>query len=319
MIALLLIPLALPFALLPLARRAVLQVRPEVALWAVTVTSAALAVGVVACLGVLLLPLALKVPAVAEWAEVVRPLEAGPHVVAVAVSALATGALAVSCVTGVRRATAEVRRFRAAHDHVAGAPEAGGLYVLDDSRPDAYALPGARLRSGRVVVTTGMLRALAPNEREALLAHERAHLAGRHHLFLAVAQLAGWCHPGLAAAVAHVSFAAERAADEAAAKASGDRTLTARAIGRAALAVTRDQERAPLPSFATGAAGGPVPARVKALFSQAPTRRLAPVLLAMVLVCGAAAVSSSVGAIWLHDGVEVAQGEDPSHCPVSLR
>ncbi|MEU1618754.1 M56 family metallopeptidase [Streptomyces sp. NPDC005722] len=319
MISLLLVPLVLPFVLVPLARRAVLQVRPEVALWVVTATSAALAIGVVACLGVLLLPLALKVPAVAELAEVIQPLEAGPAFVVMAVSALAAGALAVSCVTGVRRAIAEVRRFRIAHGDVAGAPEAGGLCVVDDPRPDAYALPGTRRRPGRVVVTTGMLRALAPEEREPLLAHERAHLAGRHHLFLMVAQLAGWCHPGLAAVVSQVSFAAERAADEAAARAAGDRKLTAQAVGRAALAVTRNRERAERPTFATGAAGGPVPARVKALLAQAPTRHIAPVVLAMVMVCGAAATSSSIGAIWLHDGVEVAQGEDPSHCPMSLR
>ena len=67
-----------------------------------------------------------------------------------------------------------------------GAPAAtgtagGDLTVLDDAGPDAYALPG---RPGAIVVTTGMLRALDPAEREVLLAHERAHLAGRHHLFL---------------------------------------------------------------------------------------------------------------------------------------
>ncbi|MFB7292438.1 M56 family metallopeptidase [Actinacidiphila glaucinigra] len=318
MIALLLLPLLLPFVLLPLARRAVLQVRPEIALWAITSASAALAIGVVACLGVLLLPMALKVPAVAELAKVIQPLEAGPGFVVMAVSALAAGALVVTCVVGVRRAVLEVRRFRTAHGDVAGVPQAGGLCVLNDPRPDAYALPGTRRRPGRVVVTTGMLRALTPEEREPLLAHERAHLAGRHHIFLAVAQLAGWCHPGLATAVSQVSFAAERAADEAAAKVSGDRKLTAQAVGRAALAVTRNRERE-LPTFATGATSGPVPARVKALLAQAPTRRLAPVLLAVVLLCGAAAVSSFTGAIWLHDGVEVAQGEDPTHCPVTLR
>ena len=63
MITLLLLPLVLPFAFPPLARRAVHRVRPDVALWAFTSATAAPAVGVVACLGVLLLPLALAVPA----------------------------------------------------------------------------------------------------------------------------------------------------------------------------------------------------------------------------------------------------------------
>ena len=48
-------------------------------------------------------------------------------------------------------------------------PGAGGLVVVDDPAPDAYALPGL---SGRVVVSTAMLRALPAAERRALLAHE---------------------------------------------------------------------------------------------------------------------------------------------------
>ncbi|MFD7082334.1 M48 family metalloprotease [Streptomyces sp. NPDC059918] len=60
-----------------------------------------------------------------------------------------------------------------------------------DDRPDAFALPGGTRRAGRIVVTAGMLRALDPREREALLGHERAHSAGHHHVFPAVAQLAG--------------------------------------------------------------------------------------------------------------------------------
>ncbi|MDX3077610.1 M56 family metallopeptidase [Streptomyces sp. NPDC088354] len=318
MIALLLLPLVLPFVLPSLARRVVHQVRPGIALWAVTSAAAALAIGVVACLGVLLIPLALTVPPVAALAELIQPLRVGPGFFVTAVSALAAGALVVTSVTAVRRAWSEVRRFRAAHGDVAGLPQAGGLCVLDDPRPDAYALPGTRRRAGRIVVTTGMLRALAPAEREPLLAHERAHLAGRHHLFLAAAQLAGWCHPALAAVVPQVSFAAERVADEAAARVAGDRTLTAQAVGRAALAVTRSRERSERPMLARGVVGGPVPARVKALLAQAPTRRLAPVLVAVTLLCGTAAASSLTGALWLHDGVEVAQGEDPDHCIPSL-
>ncbi|CAM5271822.1 hypothetical protein SALBM311S_05499 [Streptomyces alboniger] len=59
MIIALLVPLVLPWALAPLAHRTVERVRPEIALWAVTCASAVLAVGVMASLGVLLLPLIL--------------------------------------------------------------------------------------------------------------------------------------------------------------------------------------------------------------------------------------------------------------------
>ncbi|MFI8888429.1 M48 family metalloprotease [Streptomyces sp. NPDC053813] len=79
------------------------------------------------------------------------------------------------------RAIAEASRLQAAQTRVAGVPEAGRLCVLNDPRPDAFALPGGLRRSDRIVVTSGMLRALGPAEREALLAHERAYLAARHH------------------------------------------------------------------------------------------------------------------------------------------
>ncbi|MER5946248.1 M56 family metallopeptidase [Streptomyces sp. NPDC001904] len=310
MIALLLLPLFLPWALPPLARRAVSRVRPDIALWAVTAASAALAAGVVACLGALTLPAVLSVPRLGALADLVRPLAAGPRLLVLGIAALAAGALVLAACRGARRAVSEVAHLRAAQARVAGLPEAGGLCVVDDPHPDAFALPGGPGGADRIVVTSGMLRALGPVEREALLAHERAHLAARHHLFASVAQLAGWCHPALAATADQVSFAAERAADEAAARRCGDRAVTARAVGRAALAAS-GAPRASV-ALAPGASTGPVPARVKALLAPAPVRRLAPALLAMTLLCAAAGVSSAGGAVWLHRGVEVAQGENPS-------
>ncbi|MEU7427951.1 M56 family metallopeptidase [Streptomyces sp. NPDC040750] len=312
MIALLLVPLALPWLLPPLARRAIARVHPEAALWAIAGSAAVLAIGVVACLGILLLPMALAIPPLAALAHLVEPLRAGPRLLVLGVSVLAAGTLTVTCATVARRVWSELRRLSAARGEVAHLPHAGGLCVLDDPRPDAYALPGGLRGKDRIVVTTGMLRALDARERETLLAHERAHLAGRHHLFLAAAQLAGWCHPALAAVVPQVSFAAERAADEAAARATGDRKLTARAVGRAALAATRGPGPGRLPLVAAGVGTGPVPARVKAMLAQAPVRRVAPVLLVMVLMCSVAAASSCAGAVLLHRGVEVAQGEQPS-------
>ncbi|MCT6782143.1 M48 family metalloprotease [Streptomyces sp. CS7] len=311
MITLLLIPLVLPWALPPLARRAAHRVRPEIALWTVTGATAVLAVGAVACLGALLLPLGLALPPVSAPAELVQPLAAGPHLLVLGVSALAAGGLALAVCRAPRKAASEVRRLRAAQARVADLPHAGGLCVLEDPRPDAYALPGGRHRPARIVVTSGMLRALKPVEREALLAHERAHLAAKHHLFLAVAQLAAWCHPALGTAAAQVSFAAERAADEAAARHCGDRTLAAQAVGRAALAASR-RAAADTPTLAPAAATGPVPARVRALLSPAPGRRMVPALLLIALLCTAAAASSLSGAVWLHRAVEVAQGEHPS-------
>ncbi|QBJ89105.1 M56 family peptidase [Streptomyces seoulensis] len=312
MITLLLVPLFLPWALPPLARRTVERVRPEIALWTVTCATVTLAIGVVASLGLLLLPLSLKLPPAAALAELVRPLAAGPRLLVLGVSALAGGSLALAGYQALRQAALEMAHLRAARRRVAGVPDAGGLCVLSDPRPDAFALPGGLRRADRIVVTTGMLRALDPVQREALLAHERAHLAAKHHLFLSAAQIAGWCHPALAAVTAHISFAAERAADEAAASRCGDRNVTAHAVGRAALAASRSRSATGAPALAPGATTGPVPARVKALLAPAPVRRMVPALLAMALVCSAAGASSTAGAVWLHHGVEIAQGERSS-------
>ncbi|MGW1186223.1 M56 family metallopeptidase [Streptomyces drozdowiczii] len=312
MITLLLFPLVLPWALPPLARRTVEMVRPEIALWTVTCATAALAVGVMACLGALVLPLVLAVPPVGALADLAQPLAAGPELLVLGISALAVGALTLAVVRALRRAVAEASRLRAAQTRVADLPEAGGLCVLNDPRPDAFALPGGLRRSDRIVVTSGMLHALKPAEREALLAHERAHLTARHHLFLSVAQLAGWCHPALTKVAPHVSFAVERAADEAAARHCNDRSLTAQAVGRAALAASSTARAAVNATLTPAATTGPVPARVRALLAPPPVRRLVPAVLVMALVCTAAGASSLGGAVWLHRGVEIAQGEHPS-------
>jgi MFS family permease len=155
---------------------------------------------------------------------------------------------------------------------------AGDLAVLDDPVPAAFALPGA---PGRVVVSSGMLQALATDERQALLAHERAHLRHRHHLFLLVLQLAAAVQPLLRPLTRAGAFAVERWADEEAAAEVGDRALVARAVARAALAAKRT------PQPALSAIGGPVPQRVQALLAPpAPLRRgLVAVFAVVMLLC----------------------------------
>ncbi|MFF2437243.1 M56 family metallopeptidase [Streptomyces sp. NPDC058107] len=157
---------------------------------------------------------------------------------------------------------------------------AGDLAVLDDPVPAAFALPGI---PGRVVVSSGMLQALTAEERPALLAHERAHLACRHHLFLLVLQLAAAVNPLLRPLTQAGAFALERWADEMAGAALADRPLVARAVARAALATKRTRQ----PAMA--ATGGPVPQRVQALLAPpTPLRRgLVMAFATLIVVCSA--------------------------------
>ncbi|QMU77754.1 M48 family metalloprotease [Streptacidiphilus sp. PB12-B1b] len=192
--------------------------------------------------------------------------------------AAALGALALSA---RRHGLALVRACREARR----LPGAGDLAVVDDDRLEAYAVPGLPgLARGRLVVSSGMLRALPGPEREALMAHERAHLRHRHHLFLLALHLAAAACPLLRPLGREGAFAVERWADENAAAAVGDRAVVARALARAALA-KRDRGAAGV----LAATGGPVPRRIRALLAAPPRRRLLPLVaggLVLAVCCG---------------------------------
>ncbi|MFB6812363.1 M56 family metallopeptidase [Streptomyces sp. NPDC056387] len=261
------LPLLVPFLAGPAGRRLVSCLPPRQAAWLLAVTAAGLAAGSTAALTLLVVPGATHLPAVAALGRLLTPLSTGSPdaVVAVAVAALAVLLLCAALfVRGLHRRWTQLGRAKRL-----AARADGELLVLADEFPDAYALPG---RPGRIVVTAGMLRALSAAEREALFAHERAHLRGRHHLFTAVTELSALCHPALGALREPLAYALERCADEAAAHAVGDRRLTAQAIGRAALAARGAARR---PDLALAATAGPVPRRVAALLAPAP-RRPAP-------------------------------------------
>ncbi|MEU0845202.1 M48 family metalloprotease [Streptomyces sp. NPDC005962] len=306
MITMLLVPLLVPFAVPLLAHRTVERRNPVVALWALTAAAVALALGSLASLSALLLAGALRLPVLARLGELIHPLHVAPGALLYPAAALSAVALTVCAWTLSRTGLRRLRQLRSARLRADARPVAGDLSVIDDLQADAYALPG---KPGRIVVTTGMLRALAPAEREVLFAHERAHLAGRHHYFLAAADLAAHCHPALRQLRPAIQLAAERAADEAAAAASGDRRLTALAIGRAALA--SQDTAAGRPFFAPGATTGPVPRRVAALLRTPPSRhRVAPAVAVLLLLCTTtSALGAMTGAVDLHRGVEIAQGE----------
>ncbi|MFG2136120.1 M56 family metallopeptidase [Streptomyces sp. NPDC048650] len=303
------IPLLVPLLAVPVARLLAESLPPRAAAWLLTGSAVVLAGCAIAALGLLAAAGALRLPAVAALDHVPLHLLGRAPVPYAPLACVAGALLAVVAAAAGRRALrhrAELRSARRATEAHVGA---GDLCVLPDPAPDAYALPG---RPARVVVTSGMLRALAPAERDALLAHERAHLAGRHHLFLLTAALASTCHPLLRGLRAPLAYALERWADETAAARVGDRRLTARAIGRAALAGPRPATPH-RPDATLAATAGPVPRRVAALLSpgrpaprsRAGGRRLvAAALLACVAFSAAGALDAAQD---LHRTVETAQ------------
>jgi len=90
--------------------------------------------------------------------------------------------------------------------------------VLDHHAVAAYCLPGS---GGKVVFTTAALSALGTRERQAVLAHERAHLRQHHHLVLAAAHALQRGFPGaplLRTAAVEIGVLVEMVADDSSAR-----------------------------------------------------------------------------------------------------
>ena len=117
------------------------------------------------------------------------------------------------------------------------------VWLLDSPDPLAYCLPGKNMR---IVVTSGTLEHLTEPELRAVLAHEQAHLKGRHHLLLTWIRLLDTAFPGvplLRAAATDVPELVEWAADDHAAREAGPHAL-AHALGVMATAQVRSPESA---------------------------------------------------------------------------
>ena len=147
------------------------------------------------------------------------------------------------------------------------------------------------------MLTTGALAVLDPEQLAAVLAHERAHLAGRHHLLLAVTRSLAAVAPFVplfARGAAEVARLAEMRADDAAVRrAGGDpgsdrrrRTLLA-----ALLAMGTGVAAAPAPASWLPAAGGVVTARVRRLAEPPAPGRLA--CYGLTLAAGTLAIAAA--------------------------
>jgi Zn-dependent protease with chaperone function len=125
-------------------------------------------------------------------------------------------------------------------------PGVGGAVVLQAPQRVAYCVPG---RPATIVLTSGALAVLDPAQLTAVLAHERAHLTGRHHVLIALTRALAASFPAVplfTQGPAEVARLAEMCADDAAARHSGRPPLitallamgTGTAVPAAALAAT---------------------------------------------------------------------------------
>lgn len=178
-------------------------------------------------------------------------------------------------VTGLRQMRALVEVHRACR----GLTAVGDLVVLEDERPDAFSTPQP---AGRVIVTSGLLRALDPRQRDVLLAHEKAHLLHHHAWWNLAAGLTAAVNPVLRPAARAAATAVERWADEDAARTVGDRRLVATTLVRVAQLQTRFAH----PASVVAATGGDLETRVRALLAPPPRPR--PLVIAALIAVFAA-------------------------------
>jgi Zn-dependent protease with chaperone function len=168
---------------------------------------------------------------------------------------------------------------------VTGGWGGGATVVLEAPQPAAYCVPG---RPAAIVLTSGALAVLDRDQLGAVLAHERAHLAGRHHLLISLSRGLAASFPGVPVFTrgpAEVARLAELCADDAAARRTGRPALVA------ALLAMGTGAAVPAPALAV--TSGAVSARVHRLLD--PPRRgrharyglaLAAVMLLLTSVSG---------------------------------
>lgn len=156
-----------------------------------------------------------------------------------------------------------------------------GALVVQSAQPAIYCLP--RTGGGLIVVTTGARTALSPRQLQAVMSHERAHLAGHHHMLLAVGQVLCKALPGLRLCRqlrTETARLLEMRADDAAARIHGRLTVAT------AIAAMR-RHTAPAPALGAGGSSAAARARRLTDFTPATLRsRVALGATALVLATG---------------------------------
>ena len=310
---LLYLPLVIPALAGVAARPLAARLEPRHATWLLTIAAVALAACSMAALALLAAYAAARAPFLAAAGgyspQVMRRGDPISAAVGAAAALALTGGAVAAAIMFRNRARALAESYRRA----AGLHAEDGIVVVPGPAIEAYALPGL---PGRIVVSGRLLDCLDDRRRAALIAHERAHLASRHHLFTTVARLAAAANPLLIPVARSVDYTVERWADEHAAAVTSDRRLVAETIGQVALmAGSRRRRTAGMVLGITGARtprvslawAGPVPRRVAALLT-APPRRQTILLAACTAIVLMAGVAALLAARDLHALVELAQG-----------
>ena len=143
--------------------------------------------------------------------------------------------LALAGAVAARTAIAAATHLRAVRRHalrhaqavrLVGRPEPGlGAMLVEHAQPAAYCVAGPQ---PTVIVTTAARQVLDDDQMAAVLAHERAHLAWRHHRLVALARIARQLLPFLPLmreTAAQVARLVEMHADDTATAAHDTRTL----------------------------------------------------------------------------------------------
>jgi Zn-dependent protease with chaperone function len=307
------LPLVMPALAAATARPLAERLPPRTATWLLAGSSIVLAAASCAVLGLVAMAAVMRLPQVAALGGMSLRAVDRSDPASLPLGVLAGSLFAVAATSAVRACWLRVSALVSAHREarelgsLRQTPDASSALVVTDDRVDAYTVPGW---PSRIVVTSGMLDALAPAEREVLLAHERAHVSARHYLFTAVARMAAAANPLLVPLARGVAYSVERWADERAAAETGSRPLAARTVAKAALAASAAPARRPASASVLGVlparAAGLVPRRVAALLRPPPRRGLALIAVTVALLA-VSCLSALDVATDLHNLIEMAQ------------
>lgn len=213
---------------------------------------------------------------------------------AVTLTTIGIAVVGARVVLALRRARAQTHRHAdAALLAARGTPRGpGGALVLDAPHRSVYCLPG---RSGTIVITRAALDVLDEPQLAAVMAHELAHLRGRHHQILAFTTALARILPGsrlFTQGATEVARLVELSADDTAARRHGRDTVVDALLAMCAPGTGRRPSQVP----GLGVAEAGVADRVeRLLFPLNPARaRLAQAAAAGALLLGPATMAALV-------------------------